>query len=266
MVLRYTELLFYVLCSKFPALQQRKIIILVNSTADSILTVELQTKGLPVFGMDQTKTQGDAIPSPGGLPAGVIVSPDARRPNRIPPGQSRTKKWPVLDASGPPAIDLAAWQFRVGGLVGAEITWSQAEFAGLPQVRVFSDFHCVTRWSRLGNLWEGVSTRELIARSGGAKPEARYVTVYGYDRGWTTNLPLDRFLAEDALVAFLHDGEAISTEHGGPARLIVPQLYAWKSAKWVAGVELMAEDRPGFWEANGYHMRGDPWTQERYSL
>jgi DMSO/TMAO reductase YedYZ molybdopterin-dependent catalytic subunit len=105
----------------------------------------------------------------------------------------------------------------------------------------------------------------LIRRAGGARPDAHYVIVHGYDQGWTTNLPLEHFLAEDALVAILHDGESISTEHGGPARLIVPRLYAWKSAKWVAGVELIENDRPGFWEANGYHMRGDPWTEERYS-
>jgi len=134
----------------------------------------------------------------------------------------------------------------------------------LPHVKVFADFHCVTRWSRLGNLWEGVSTRTLLDLCGGARPQARFVTVRGYDRGWTTNLPLEYFLAEDALVAFLHDGESISIEHGGPARLIVPSLYAWKSAKWVAGVELTERDHAGFWEINGYHMRGDPWREERY--
>ena len=187
---------------------------------------------------DQGKDQGDDVPSPQGLPPEVIVSPDTRRAGRIPPGQSRTRKWPVLDASGPPEIDLAAWRFRISGLVGKEVSWDWEEFLNLPRVRVFSDFHCVTRWSRLGNLWEGVSTRELIGLAGGARPEAHYVTAYGYDRGWTTNLPLEDFLAEDALVAILHDGESIATEHGGPARLIVPQLYAWKSAKWVAGVEL----------------------------
>ncbi len=188
-----------------------------------------------LFGMDRTKTQDDEIPGANGLAEDVIVSDDARREQRIPPGQARTKKWPVLDASGPPAIDLARW-----------------------------DFHCVTRWSRLGNLWEGVTTRELVRLAGGARPEAHFVMVHGYDRGWTTNLPLEDFLAEDALVAILHDGEPLSLEHGGPARLIVPRLYSWKSAKWVAGVELMEQDRPGFWEANGYHMRGDPWKQERF--
>jgi DMSO/TMAO reductase YedYZ molybdopterin-dependent catalytic subunit len=215
--------------------------------------------------MDRTKTQNDNIPSPDGLPPGVIVSPDTRRSQRLPPGQVRSRKWPVLDASGPPAIDLDQWRFRMTGLVSKDVEWDWREFTALPRVDVFGDFHCVTRWSRLGNLWQGVSTRELIRRAGGARPEAHYVIVHGYDQGWTTNLPLEHFLAEDALVAILHDGESISTEHGGPARLIVPRLYAWKSAKWVAGVELVEQDRPGFWEANGYHMRGDPWAEERYS-
>lgn len=218
------------------------------------------------FSMDQTKTQGDLPPTPDQLAADVIVSPDARREHRIPPGQSRTKKWPILDASGPPAIDLARWRFRLSGLIGKEVEWDWEEFASLPRVKVFADFHCVTRWSRLGNLWEGVSTRQLIELAGGARPEAHFVMAHGYDRGFTTNLPLPDFLAEDALVAILHDGESISTDHGGPARLIVPRLYAWKSAKWISGIELIAEDRPGFWEVNGYHMRGDPWTEERYGF
>lgn len=217
-----------------------------------------------MFGMDQTKTQGEDIPSAAALAPEVIVSTDAARPDRIPPGQSRTRKWPVLDASGPPAIDAAQWSFRLSGLVTQEVDWDWTSFRSLARVKVFADFHCVTRWSRLGNLWEGVSTRSLLELAGGPKPNARFVMVYGYDRGWTTNLPLADFLAEDALLAILHDGEPISAAHGGPVRLIVPRLYAWKSAKWVAGAELMEEDRPGFWEANGYHMRGDPWKEERY--
>ena len=219
-----------------------------------------------MFGMDRSKTQGDAIPSPTDLPHDVIVSPDTLRVERVPPGQSRTKKWPVLDASGPPRIDLGSWRFTIAGLTGRNIAWKWEEFLQLPRTRVFSDFHCVTRWSRLGNLWEGVTTRELVRLAGGALPEARFVLVHGHDRGWSTNIPLEHFLAEDALVATHHDGEPITTEHGGPARLIVPRLYAWKSAKWVAGVELLEQDRAGFWEKNGYHMRGDPWTEERYGL
>ena len=214
--------------------------------------------------MDRTKTQGDEILAPDALSAGVIVSPDTRRPDRIPPGQSRTRKWPVLDASGPPRIDLTQWRFSIEGLVAEPRQWSWDQFLALPRVKVFADFHCVTRWSRLGNIWEGVSTRELIDLAGGAKPDAHFVRVVGYDPGWSTNLPLADFLAEDSLVAFLHDGEPLSEEHGGPARLIVPRLYAWKSAKWVESVELMELDRPGFWERNGYHMHGDPWKDERY--
>lgn len=194
----------------------------------------------------------------------AIVSPDTRRERRLPPGQTRTQKWPVLDASGPPRIDLKTWRFRVGGRVQKPIEWTWEQVLELPRVKVFADFHCVTRWSRLGNLWEGVSTREILAQAGGPSPDAQYVLAHGYDGGWTTNLPLSDFLAEDALVAISHDGEPLSLEHGGPARLVVPQLYAWKSAKWLAGIELMEQDRPGFWERNGYHMHGDPWAEERY--
>jgi len=217
-----------------------------------------------MFGMDRTKTQGDAVPSPISLSSDIVVSPDTLRAERIPPGQSRTKKWPILDASGAPAIDLARWRLRLAGLVGKDVEWNWEEFVKLARTKVFADFHCVTRWSRLGNLWEGISTRHLLELAGGARPEARFVIAYGYDRGFSTNLSLADFLADDALVAIQHDGEAISTEHGGPARLIVPRLYAWKSAKWLARIELVEHDRPGFWEANGYHMRGNPWAQERY--
>ena len=218
-----------------------------------------------MFWMDKRKLQGREPPSAEGLDADVIVSPDTRRERRLPPGQSRTLKWPVLDASGPPAIQFETWTFRVSGLVAKPVSWDWRAFQDLPRVKVFSDFHCVTRWSRLGNLWEGPSTRELVGLAGGALPAARFVMAYGYDGGWSTNLPLDDFLAEDALVALTHDGEPIAPEHGGPARLIVPRLYAWKSAKWVAGVELLERDRAGFWEKNGYHMHGDPWTEERHS-
>ncbi|MBI3278322.1 MAG: sulfite oxidase-like oxidoreductase [Acidobacteria bacterium] len=212
-----------------------------------------------------TKLQGEMVPTPEGLSNNVIVSPDTLRAKRLPPAQSRTRKWPVLDAAGAPEIDPDQWRFRLSGLIPGRAEWNWEQFQQLPRVQVFGDFHCVTRWSRLGNLWEGVSTRELVGRAGGVLPAAKYVLVYGYDGGWTTNLPLDDFLAQDALVALSHDGEPLPIEHGGPARLIVPRLYAWKSAKWIAGVEFLAEDRPGFWERNGYHLRGDPWREERYS-
>jgi DMSO/TMAO reductase YedYZ molybdopterin-dependent catalytic subunit len=219
-----------------------------------------------MFGMDSSKTQDKQVLTPADAPEGAIISADTRRANRVPPGQSRTLKWPVLDASGAPAIDLANWRFSVEGLVAKPVSWSWDEFMALPRVKVFADFHCVTRWSRLGNVWEGVSTRELVDRAGGVLPNAGFVLAHGYDYGWTTNLPLEDFLSEDALVALTHDGDGLSADHGAPARLIVPKLYAWKSAKWVAGVEVREKDQAGFWERNGYHMRGDPWQEERYSF
>ncbi|ADB15202.1 oxidoreductase molybdopterin binding protein [Pirellula staleyi DSM 6068] len=198
------------------------------------------------------------------LPSDVIISSDTRRENRIPPGQSRTRKWPILDAHGTPQIDRASWKLDVFGLVDQPYSLSLAEFQTLPRVKVYADFHCVTRWSRLGNMWEGVSTRTLLERAG-VKPEARYVVCHAYDRGWTTNLPLADFLSNDALLADLHDGQPISADHGGPVRGMVPLLYAWKSAKWIRGIELSAYDKPGYWERGGYHNHGDPWTEERFS-
>ncbi len=214
--------------------------------------------------MDKEKEQSGEIPMPSDAPPGAIISPDTRRPERIPPGQSRTKKWPVLDAGGPPDIDLSRWKLRIHGLVAQPVGWDWEEFNRLPRVRVFSDFHCVTHWSRLGNVWEGVATRELLARAGGALPNAAYVLAHGYDDEFTTNIPLEDFLAEDALVAVTHDGEPLNSDHGGPARLIVPRLYAWKSAKWLSAIELLDHDCAGFWESNGYHMKGDPWKEQRY--
>jgi DMSO/TMAO reductase YedYZ molybdopterin-dependent catalytic subunit len=215
--------------------------------------------------MDKSKEQPDHILTAEEAPPGAIVSPDTLRAQRIPPGQSRTKKWPVLDASGPPSIDLAAWKLRIWGMVANQIEFTWREFNQLPRVRVFSDFHCVTRWSRLGNVWEGVSTREILNRADGALTGAAYVLAHGYDEEFTTNIPLSDFLAEDALIALSHDGAPLDADHGGPARLIIPRLYAWKSAKWVCGIELLQRDQAGFWESNGYHMKGDPWKEERHS-
>jgi len=193
----------------------------------------------------------------------IIVSPDTQRQDRLPPRQARTLKWPVLDASGPPEIDLAKWEFEVKGLVTTPAKWTWKEFQSLPRVRVKSDFHCVTRWSRLDNEWEGVAAREILKRAA-VHPEARYVLVHAYDYAWTTNLPLKDFAEEDVLFADTHDGRPLTVEHGGPLRLVVPRLYAWKSAKWVRAIELLSEDQAGYWEELGYHMRGDPWKEERY--
>ncbi|MCU1328390.1 MAG: oxidoreductase, molybdopterin binding [Bryobacterales bacterium] len=217
------------------------------------------------FFMDREKDQPDHVQTAVDAPPGAIVSADVFRDQRIPPGQSRTKKWPVLDASGPPKIDLTTWKLRIFGMVRqpVELTWN--EFLALPRVTVFSDFHCVTRWSRLGNVWEGVSTKTLLDLAGGPSEGAAFALAHGYDLGFTTNLPLPDLLSEDALIAINHDGQPISTDHGGPARLVVPLLYAWKSAKWISGLELLPADQPGFWESNGYHIRGDPWSEERYN-
>ena len=216
-----------------------------------------------MFGHEDPEYQTGEPSRPEDVSSDLIISPDTRRANRIPPGQSRTRKWPVLDAFGPPLVDLTHWQLKIFGLVEQPLTLTLDQFQALPRVKVFSDFHCVTKWSRLGNVWEGVATRALLALAG-VKHEAHYVVCHGYDNGWTTNLPLSDFLQEDCLLADLHDGEPIPLEHGGPVRGLVPQLYAWKSAKWISGIELVERDRAGYWEEGGYHMHGDPWTEERF--
>jgi DMSO/TMAO reductase YedYZ molybdopterin-dependent catalytic subunit len=173
------------------------------------------------------------------------------------------ERWPVLHHGSIPEIDTARWRFRITGLVEKERELDLGEFMKLPQVKVFSDIHCVTRWSRLNNLWEGMST-SIIKELVDIPAEAKYVTVHGAG-GFTTNLSLDDFFEEDVLFALSHDGKALTPEHGFPVRLVVPRLYFWKSAKWVTGVEFTSEDKPGFWETHGYHIHGDPWKEERYS-
>ena len=165
--------------------------------------------------------------------------------------------------NGVPDIDPAEHRVLIHGLVERPLRYTWQDLQSLPRVRVFADFHCVTRWSRLGNLWEGVSTKEIVSRAG-MSSEAAFVIVSGFDEGWTTNLPLKDFLAEDVLIADRHDGRPLTPEHGGPARLIVPRLYAWKSAKWIRRVRFVAHDEPGYWEGLGYHDRGDPWKEERF--
>jgi DMSO/TMAO reductase YedYZ molybdopterin-dependent catalytic subunit len=224
-----------------------------------------------LFGKDPK--QQEKIPLPTDAPEGAIISEDTYRENRVPPNQSRTAKWPVLDTGiHPKSITLDDWAMRLDGLVVEEKEITGELFRSLPRVKVFADMHCVTRWSRLGNLWEGVSTREMMKHLTLA-PGVKFVTVWAYDepqtfRGnavpWTTNMPIEEFLGEDCLFADTHDGEPLTLEHGGPVRLIIPKLYAWKSAKWVRGVHFQADDEPGFWERGGYHMLGDPWKEQRF--
>lgn len=163
-----------------------------------------------------------------------------------------------------PAVSPVEWRLTVDGLVERPLQFNWDEFQALPRVQVFADFHCVTRWSRLGNLWEGVSVRHLLELAG-VKPGARFVIATAYDSAWTTNLPLSEFDVEDALVVDRHDGELLPADHGGPARLIIPRLYAWKSAKWLKAITLVADDQPGYWEELGYHNYGDPWREERFT-
>jgi DMSO/TMAO reductase YedYZ molybdopterin-dependent catalytic subunit len=195
----------------------------------------------------------------------TIISPDVRRAERVPPRQALTRKWPVLHYGATPSFDRAAWAFRVFGLVEKPWQCTYDEFLSLPRVTVHADMHCVTRWSKLDNVWEGVSTRAVL-RHVTPLPQARFVMIHS-EQGFTTNLPLEDFLGDDCLFAWRHNGQNLEPDHGYPLRLVVPRLYAWKSAKWVRGVELMAEDRPGFWESwehGGYHMRGDPWAEQRF--
>jgi DMSO/TMAO reductase YedYZ molybdopterin-dependent catalytic subunit len=170
-----------------------------------------------------------------------------------------------LHAGYVPTISLERWKLQVFGLVERPLVFTWQAFQALPRVKVYADFHCVTRWSRLDNVWEGVAIREILDRTG-VKPEARFVVAHGYDSGWTTNLPLGDFRSEDSLLADRHDGAPLTPDHGGPCRLIVPQLYAWKSAKWLKAIELIASDRLGYWEQGGYHNHGDPWTEERFGV
>lgn len=194
-----------------------------------------------------------------------IISPDVRRDERLPPRQVLTRKWPVLHAGSVPDFDRAHWTFHIWGLVEQPWECTYDEFVSLPQIRVLADMHCVTRWSKLDNDWEGVATGEVLSRVT-VHPTARYVMVH-CEHGFTTNLPLDDFLGEDCLFAWRHGGQDLEPDHGYPLRLVIPRLYAWKSAKWVRGIELMDRDKPGFWEHwdhGGYHMRGDPWTESRF--
>ncbi|MDA8334927.1 MAG: sulfite oxidase-like oxidoreductase [Peptococcaceae bacterium] len=184
---------------------------------------------------------------------------------RVPPGQHVTRGFPVLHHGEVPALDPGRWRLTIFGLVEEPLTLDYAAVRALPASRVGADVHCVTGWSKLDNTWEGVRTRDLMARVR-VKPAARFVLVHAAP-GFTTNLPLDDFLHPDVLLAWGHNDAPLAPEHGWPLRLVVPHLYFWKSAKWLEGIELTDEDRPGFWEQEGYHMRGDPWEpRNRYRV
>lgn len=185
-----------------------------------------------------------------------------RDEGRLPPGQSLTLKWPVLHFGGIPPFDPETWDFHITGLVKNPLRLSWPQFLALPRLRTTSDFHCVTRWSRFDNRWEGVAFRVLCET---AQPEsaATHVMVQCAD-SYDTNAPLADLLEANVVLALKHDGEPLAPEHGGPLRLVVPKLYGWKSAKWVRGLEFMRQDQPGFWEQNGYHMYGDPFKEQRF--
>ncbi len=187
---------------------------------------------------------------------------EMQRQGRLPPGQSLTLKWPVLHYGSVPRFDPAKWDFRVWGLVTATVRFNWEEFNRLPKVETHSDFHCVTRWSRFDNNWQGVAFKEIL-RLSPPKPQAAFVLVHA-EQGFTANVPLADLDRDSVLLATHHDGEPLTPDHGYPLRLIVPHLYAWKSVKWVRGLEFLDRDVPGFWEQNGYHMYGDPFREQRF--
>ena len=179
----------------------------------------------------------------------------------MPPGQYLTDDFPVLSAGPTPRRPLEEWSFSITGEVDEARTWSWAEFRALPAETITRDIHCVTKWSKLDTTWEGVPVSALLD---GIETAAEHVVAF-CDGGYTTNLPLEDVAGGNAWIVHTYEGEPLAPEHGGPARLLVPHLYLWKSAKWVRGLSLRLEDEPGFWEGYGYHNRGDQWLEERYS-
>ena len=183
-----------------------------------------------------------------------------RREVDLPPGQYLTDDFPVLSAGPTPRVNLDEWRFEIADADGTRQAWSWPELLALPSEEITTDIHCVTKWSKRGTHWRGVSLDTLLS---GVDSDAGYVMAYSYG-GYTTNLPMADVRDGKAWIAYEYEGEPLAPEHGGPARLLVPHLYFWKSAKWVRGLRLMATDEPGFWESAGYHMYGDPWREQRY--
>jgi DMSO/TMAO reductase YedYZ molybdopterin-dependent catalytic subunit len=182
--------------------------------------------------------------------------------DRLPPGQTLVRDWPVLDLGSQPEVTPQRFRLDIDGAARRPLSLSLAEFMALPQQDSVSDMHCVTQWSRYDNQWRGVAARTLLAMVE-PLPSARHVILHGYD-GYTTNVRLDQFDQPDVFLVHQWDGRPIDRRHGGPVRLLIPHLYLWKSAKWLRRIELSARDKPGFWEVRGYHNNGDPWQEERY--
>jgi DMSO/TMAO reductase YedYZ molybdopterin-dependent catalytic subunit len=182
-------------------------------------------------------------------------------PARVPPGQYVVDDFPVLSAGPTPRTAVEQWSFRIDGAVAEPVSWTWEQFRAMPSQTFTVDIHCVTKWSKLGTGWTGVSVDTLLER---IETEAAYLTAW-CDGGYTTNLALEDVTAGKAWVVHDFDGSPLEAEHGGPARLLVPELYFWKSAKWVRGLTFTPQDEPGFWEAAGYHNHGDPWKEQRYS-
>jgi DMSO/TMAO reductase YedYZ molybdopterin-dependent catalytic subunit len=194
-------------------------------------------------------------------PDQVKQAPDQGMGDRVPPGQFLSEKFPILTYGSTPEVNLETWKFRIFGLVEQEVELDWEQFTKLTWTTVTEDFHCVTQWSSLDNTWEGVTFPDLIALAQ-PKPEAKFVMAHCFG-GYSTNLPLEVAM-EEGILAHKQNGEPIGEGHGWPLRLIIPSRYAWKSAKWLNGIELLAEDAPGFWEQRGYHNNGDPWKEERF--
>jgi DMSO/TMAO reductase YedYZ molybdopterin-dependent catalytic subunit len=184
--------------------------------------------------------------------------------NRVPPGQHLVTDFPVLSAGPTPQTKLEDWSFTVEAGGRPLKVWSWAEFEALPQTKIKTDIHCVTTWSKLDTNWQGVTIDDLLAAVGLSEPPAPYILAE-CDGGYTTNLPVEDLIEGKAMIATRYEGQPLEPEHGGPARLLVPHLYFWKSAKWVRGIQFREGDEPGFWEALGYHMYGDPWREQRYA-
>lgn len=220
--------------------------------------VEARMKLRARFEAKMAATPGVADPRP--LGAGP---PNRHGMPRVPPGQYVTQKWPVLDLGSKPRVPKEEWVLEVDGEVEEPLRLGWSDLMALPQVTEESDFHCVTTWSRLDMKWTGVRLAEALAR---ARPTeaARHILCHAYD-GYTTNVPLEEALKSDVLLGHTVDGAPLPIEHGGPVRMITPQLYAWKGAKWIRRIEVLAEDRPGFWEQRGYSNSAHPWRNDRYS-